>query len=101
MKRPASSLTICAALLLALPLPPARSGPDPIAQIICAPSGQMQTRLERRFNATRVWSGLRSPDEFMELWEEPDGDWTLTIAYASGQTCIVAMGEHISSLARG
>lgn len=100
MKRLVSSLTICATLLMVLPSHRASAGPDPIAQIICAPSDQMQTRLERRFNATRVWSGLRSPDEFMELWEEPDGDWTLTIVYASGQTCIVAMGEHISSLAR-
>lgn len=66
---------------------------NPIAEVICAPSDQMRTRLESQYQAQRVWSGLRSPDEVMELWEEPSGDWSLTIAYAEGRRCIVAMGD--------
>ena len=47
----------------------------------------------------RVLTGLRGPEQVMELWRSDRGDWTLVMRYASGQSCIVAMGEHLSQLA--
>jgi len=30
----------------------------------------------------------------MEVWTADQGDWTLVITYATGTSCIVAMGEN-------
>ena len=30
----------------------------------------------------------------MEVWTDPYGDWTLVVSYATGTSCIVAMGQH-------
>ncbi len=67
---------------------------NPIAEVICAPTDQMTGKLTRQLGTTRRASGLRSPEEVVEIWTDPDGDWTMVIAYASGQSCIVAMGAH-------
>ncbi|SNS15245.1 hypothetical protein SAMN04488078_1005123 [Antarctobacter heliothermus] len=77
---------------LGLTCGPALSGP--IADVICAPTDQMIRKLTHNFGTTRSASGLRSPDEMLEIWADSDGDWTMVIAYASGQSCIVAMGAH-------
>lgn len=66
---------------------------SPIAEVICAPSDQMTQRLQRRLGAERRASGIRSPEEVMELWTDPQGAWAMVISYASGQSCIVAMGD--------
>ena len=81
---------------LALTGKPSRANPGPIAEIICAPSAQITDRLQTHLHASRSWQGMRSPDEVMELWENPRGDWTLIIARASGVSCIVAMGGALS-----
>lgn len=65
----------------------------PIAEIICAPRAQMVDRLTRQYRAEVQGSGLRDQDQMMEIWAAPSGDWTLVIAYATGQSCIVAMGQ--------
>jgi hypothetical protein len=92
-----AALVLAALLFIASPLLAGRRGP--IAQILCAPSADMRHRLETQFRAHRAWSGLRGPEEVMELWEEPDGDWTLIITRASGMWCIVAMGEALMPFA--
>ena len=80
------------------------SGPvlaaSPIAEVICAPSAEMSERLTRRHGVTRQGLGLRDPESRMELWSSEDtGDWTLVIAYASGQSCIVSMGQYWEDIA--
>ncbi|WP_298847375.1 hypothetical protein [uncultured Ruegeria sp.] len=30
----------------------------------------------------------------MEVWTDQNGDWTMVVTYATGTSCIVAMGEH-------
>ena len=67
---------------------------SPIAEVICAPTERMQARLTRQFGERRTASGLRSPDEVMEVWTDAEGGWTLVMRYAHGTSCIVAMGEH-------
>jgi hypothetical protein len=76
-------------LLLALPV-----GASPIAEVICAPTDQMQVRLKTQFGIERTASGLRGPEQVMEVWTDSQGDWTMVVRYASGTSCIVAMGEH-------
>ena len=80
-----------ALLCLALATPATAS---PIAEVLCAPTPQLQTKLERQYGTQRTASGLRSPEEVMEVWTDERGDWTMVVRYASGTSCIVAMGEH-------
>ncbi|WP_299742916.1 hypothetical protein [uncultured Tateyamaria sp.] len=85
---------IRAAALLTLLASPAAATPTPIAEILCAPTKQMQQKLERQFRSARTASGMRSPDQMMEVWTDKRGDWAMVVRYASGTSCIVAMGEH-------
>lgn len=78
--------------LAVLPSPPARAS-SPIAEVLCAPTPQMRTRLSEQYRSAVTATGLRSPEEVMEVWTDPEGDWTMVIRYASGQSCIVAMGD--------
>lgn len=66
---------------------------SPIAEVICQPTAALHDRLERQFLAVRSATGLRGPDELMEVWTTSRGDWTLVMTYANGTSCIVAMGE--------
>ncbi|GGG74142.1 hypothetical protein GCM10011415_23210 [Salipiger pallidus] len=77
-------------LALAAPASPA----SPIADALCEPGAHLTERLKTRHGAQLASTGLRSPDEIVELWTAPDGDWTMVIAYASGTSCIVAMGQN-------
>lgn len=86
-------------LVFAAVAKPVRANPGPIAEILCAPTGQIETRLQSQFRSERLWQGLRSPDEIMELWEDEAGGWTLVIARSGGTSCIVAMGEGLSPYA--
>ena len=70
----------------------AQAGPGPLANVICSPGGQMQTRLQQTLRATRLWQGVRSPDQVMELWADDRGGWILVAVHASGNSCILAMG---------
>ncbi|MCD1620180.1 hypothetical protein K7H20_19150 [Salipiger manganoxidans] len=81
-------------LLLATQAPAA----SPIAEVVCDAAPRMTDRLSRQFGARLTSTGLQGPDQVMELWTGPQGDWTMVIAYASGTSCIVAMGEHWSTL---
>ncbi|WP_370316147.1 hypothetical protein [Sagittula sp.] len=66
---------------------------SPIADIICAPTPQMEKRLASHRNITKAASGLRNPEEVLEVWTGAEGTWTMVIRYASGTSCIVAMGD--------
>ncbi|MEX5727229.1 hypothetical protein Ga0609869_000582 [Rhodovulum iodosum] len=84
-------MTVCLPCAAALWTP--AQAASPIAEIVCAPRAEMETRLKHRFGAVLQGVGLRGPDEVMELWSSPrSGDWTLVMRYAGGQSCIVAMG---------
>lgn len=82
----------------------ALSGPvhavSPIAEVICEETVRMEQRLSRRLGAERQAMGLRGPEQVMELWTGADGDWTLVVTYASGTSCIVAMGQDWQAVAR-
>ncbi|MCU0909737.1 MAG: hypothetical protein MUF73_20510 [Rhodobacteraceae bacterium] len=78
------------ALLAAAPV----SATTPIAEMLCSLQSDMHTRLSVQFRAERSAMGIRDADSVMEVWTEPDtGDWTMVVTYASGTSCIVAMGQ--------
>ncbi|WP_101067323.1 hypothetical protein [Roseovarius salinarum] len=80
------------AVVLALPAVPVPAA-SPIAEVICEPTPRMERKLRREFGETRVARGLRGVEQVMEVWTDARGDWTLVVRYASGTSCIVAMGE--------
>ncbi len=81
----------CCAALLILARPAASF--TPIAEILCEPRAAMVERLERQHGERPIGQGLRSHEEVMELWGDGSGGWTLVMTYATGNSCIVAMGE--------
>ncbi|MEL6915210.1 MAG: hypothetical protein AAFP13_12000 [Pseudomonadota bacterium] len=55
----------------------------------------MTATLERALEAERQGTGLRDPETTLEVWVSPaNGDWVIVQHYASGTSCIVAMGEY-------
>ncbi len=70
---------------------------SPIAEVLCEPTERMRLKLETQFGETRAATGLRGPEQIMEVWTDDRGDWTLVMRYASGKSCIVAMGKHWSA----
>lgn len=84
--------------LIALAAAPA-AATSPIAEIICAPRGEMVQKLTRQFGETQAGVGIRGPESVMEVWTSPQsGDWTLVMSYTDGKSCIIAMGQNWESL---
>lgn len=81
---------VCLTLTLALCTP---AMANPIAEVICEPTARMKEKLTRQLRSERQGMGLRGPEQVVEVWTDQRGDWTMVITYASGQSCIVAMGE--------
>ncbi|MGR3804534.1 hypothetical protein [Marinibacterium profundimaris] len=79
------------AFLLSLPASAALA--NPLAEVICDTTPRMRDRLEHQFGTRQEATGLRGPEEIMEVWTDTRGDWTLVMTYATGTSCIVAMGE--------
>lgn len=73
---------------------------SPIAEVLCDTTERMRDKLERQFGTQQHARGLRGPEQVMEVWTGPRGDWTLVLTYAGGQSCIVAMGEDWQDMAQ-
>ena len=69
------------------------SAKSPVAEVLCEPTSAMETRLKGRFGSARAATGIRDPEQIMELWTDRHGNWTMVVSYATGTSCIVAMGE--------
>ena len=67
---------------------------SPIAEILCSNTEDLERRLTLQMGNERTASGLRGPEQIMEVWTGVSGDWVLVVRYASGRSCIVAMGNH-------
>ena len=89
----AAALAVAPALAL-VARPDAGRAQAQIGAVHCAPTPELAQVLERRFGVSRAGSGLRSPDQMMELWRDEAGDWALVARYAGGTSCILAMGAH-------
>lgn len=73
---------------------------SPIAEVICEPTSRMHTKLERQFGSERSATGVRGPEQIMEVWTTKAGNWTMVVTYATGTSCIVAMGHNRSAHAK-
>ncbi|MEY8842989.1 hypothetical protein AB9K41_28485, partial [Cribrihabitans sp. XS_ASV171] len=82
--------------LLAFALAGPVSARSPIAEVICELTERMHDKLRHQFGETRSATGIRDPEQVMEVWTDARGGWTLVVTYASGTSCIVAMGENWS-----
>jgi hypothetical protein len=91
-------MTRLAALLLSLLTALPVQAKSPIGEVICAPTDQMQRKLIQQFKSEKRGVGVRNPEEVLEIWLDEEGDWTMVIAYASGRSCIVAMGGYWQDL---
>ena len=80
-------------LLIPLLWAPPVAAKNPIAEVLCEPTDKLHAKLTRQFGASREATGIRSPEQVMEVWTGKRGDWALVVTYATGTSCIVAMGE--------
>lgn len=88
------AVCLLSAIGFGLSVAPAKAA-SPIAEVICAPSAELTDRLERQFGESLRAQGLRDRETMLEVWSSDlTGRWTLVMSYASGESCIVAMGEH-------
>lgn len=91
-------MDLCYALTMSICLLfPANAGAQ-LADASCDDSARMAHMLANALGAKRQGSGLRDPDTLLEIWVTPrNGDWIVIQHYASGTSCIVAMGENWES----
>ncbi|MEO1110076.1 MAG: hypothetical protein AAFX90_19355 [Pseudomonadota bacterium] len=66
---------------------------NPIAEILCEPTQRLHDKLQTQFRSARIATGMRGPEQIMEVWSSDRGDWTMVVTYATGTSCIVAMGQ--------
>lgn len=72
---------------------------SPIAEIVCAPTPDMKERLARQYDSRRRGFGTSGHEQVLEVWADERGTWTMVMTYATGTSCIVAMGENWEGLA--
>lgn len=83
-------------LAAAIALPQSVSAANPIAEVLCETTPSLHERLSSRMRSGRVATGLRGHDQIFEVWTDKTGAWTMVLTYATGTSCIVAMGENWS-----
>ena len=92
-------MTRMIALFMWVAVPGSAFATTTITDVICYDRATMLQRLEQTHGATRQGRGMRGPDALLEIWAIPTtGEWTLVQTYASGKSCIVAMGDNWEAL---
>lgn len=65
------------------------------SDVSCDDRSRMTDILTRTLQAERYGTGVRDPDTTVEVWVSPtNGDWIIVQHYATGTSCIVALGEY-------
>ena len=65
-----------------------------LGDVICEPTARLEARLKQTLMAERRAMGIRSPEQVVEVWIDNSGDWALVARYATGASCILAIGEN-------
>ena len=61
----------------------------------CLARAEMVARLADQYGESRQAIGLAGPTQVLELFASPtSGTWTITVTTPSGQTCLLAAGDH-------
>ncbi|WP_428926007.1 hypothetical protein [Marinibacterium sp. SX1] len=92
------TLRTALSLIMLMPCATPALAVSPLAEVVCDETGRMRDKLQRQFGTRQQATGLRGPEQVMELWTDRRGDWTMVVTYATGRSCIVAMGEHWQQL---
>jgi hypothetical protein len=87
------TLGMSVAIAAGLAGPNSAQGSSPIAEIVCKTTSDLHETLRTRMSSARISSGIRSPEQILEVWADDRGSWTIVLTYATGTSCIVAMGE--------
>jgi len=80
--------------LIPVLLPAIAPAATPIAEVVCEPTGRLTDKLTRQFGERLHAWGTRGPEQVMQVWTDGRGGWTLVVSYATGTSCIVAMGDN-------
>jgi len=82
---------LCLGMCAALP----QAASARFTELVCDDRARLQDQLQTIVGAEPLARGVRDPDAMIEIWIVPgSGDWTIVQNYASGTSCIVAMGEY-------
>ncbi|MEM9435769.1 MAG: hypothetical protein AAGA15_01910 [Pseudomonadota bacterium] len=66
-----------------------------LSDVSCDDRARMTDTLTQTLQAERRGTGLRDPETTLEVWVSPtNGDWIIVQHYATGTSCIVALGEY-------
>lgn len=66
-----------------------------LSDVSCDDRSRLTKTLQHTLGAERKGTGLRDPETMLEVWvTSASGDWLIVQHYASGTSCIVAMGEY-------
>lgn len=68
------------------------------AQTVCGDREEIVESLRQSFNEEPAAMGLSSSGALMEILTSERGSWTLMLTMPTGQTCVLAAGEHWESL---
>lgn len=68
------------------------------AQTLCGERGDIVESLLRQYKEQPTAIGLASNGGLVEVLTSESGTWTLMMTMPTGQTCIMAAGEHWESL---
>ena len=90
---------VCLVIGICALIGPVAQASSPLAEVVCSSREVMQQRLEQSMQSTRQGIGTRGPEELVELWADSRGGWILVMTYATGASCIVAMGDDWMSFA--
>ncbi len=70
-----------------------------MSDLYCDDSARIREMLDTTVGAERMAYGLRGPETVLEVWVVPrTGEWTMVHTYATGSTCIVAIGDNWEGL---
>ena len=84
-------LALFASLMLGAPI----AASALMDEVSCDDRARLTSTLTGTLGAERQGSGLRDPDTMLEVWVTPaNGDWIIVQHYASGTSCIVAIGAY-------
>lgn len=89
-------MRFCLALIITLGCPALAQAQ--LHDLQCDDSARLSQHLKTQ-SGERIGQGLRDPETILEIWQlRNQGDWIIVQSYTNGTSCIVAMGEHWSSL---
>ena len=58
----------------------------------CSPAANAEQYLKQKYSEVRIAVAVSNDGELIELWESPEGSWTLLLRTHHEQLCVIASG---------